>query len=119
MSTENRDEHIFEIQYLGGVSDNPIQAALLPNFKGVSSYGTEIGSNVPVPSFVATYDATDKRMIDRQGFYYTTYYTEGSGALKSVGNPYIYKHFDMVANGTSGVPGTNVSSLNIMNHQVC
>jgi hypothetical protein len=115
LSTENKDEHIFEIQYLGGVSDNPIQAALLPNFKGVSSYGTEVGSNVPVPSFVATYDATDKRIIDRQGFYYTNYYTEGSGALKSVGNPYIYKHFDIVANGTAGVPGTNVSSLNIMN----
>jgi hypothetical protein len=115
LSTENKDEHIFEIQYLGGVSDNPIQAALLPNFKGVSDYGTEIGSNVPVPAFVASYDANDKRIIDREGFYYTNYYTEGNGPLKSVGNPYIYKHFDIVANGTFGVKGTSVSSLNIMN----
>jgi len=115
LSTENKGEHIFEIQYLGGVSDNPIQAALLPNFKGVSSYGTEVGSNVPVPSFVNSYEVGDKRTIDRQGFYYTSYYTEGSGALKSVGNPYIFKHFDVVANGTSGTPGTNVSSLNVMN----
>lgn len=115
LSTENRGEHIFEIQYLGGVSDNPIQAALLPNFKGVSSLGTEVGSNVPVPAFVATYEAGDKRTIDRQGFYYTSYFTEGSGVLKPLGNPYIFKHFDVVANGTSGVPGTNVSSLNIMN----
>jgi len=115
LSTENRSEHIFEIQYLGGVADNPIQAALLPNFKGISSYGTEVGSNVPVPAFVNSYEAGDKRTIDRQGFYYTSYYTEGNGALKPLGNPYIFKHFDVVANGTSGVAGTNVSSLNLMN----
>ena len=115
LSTENKQEHIFEIQYLGGVADNPIQAALLPNFKGVSSLGTEVGSNVPVPAFVNSYEAGDRRTVDRQGFYYTSYYDEGDGPLKPVGNPYIFKHFDIVANGTSGVKGTNVSGLNLMN----
>ncbi|RYF38009.1 MAG: RagB/SusD family nutrient uptake outer membrane protein [Chitinophagaceae bacterium] len=115
LATENRGEHIFQIQYLGGVADNPIQEELLPNFKDVSSYGTEVGSNVPVPGFVASYEAGDKRTVDRQGFYYTSYYDGGNGALKPLGAPYIFKHFDIIANGTSGVPGTNVSSLNLMN----
>ncbi len=112
LSTENRGEHIFQIQYLGGVADNPMQTSMLPNFKGVSSYGTEVGSNVPVPDFVDSYEAGDKRTIDRQGFYYTSYYNEGNGALKDLGAPYIFKHFDVIANGTAGVAGTNVSSLN-------
>ena len=115
LTTENRQEHIFEIQYLGGVADNPIQTSLLPNFKGVSSYGTEVGSNIPVPAFVNSYEAGDLRTADRQGFYYTSYYDEGNGALKPLGAPYIFKHFDVIANGTSGVKGTNVSGLNLMN----
>lgn len=115
LATKNRTEFIFSIQYLGGVADNPIQSALLPNFKGISSFDTEVGSNVPVPGFVATYDATDKRIIDRQGFYYTSYYDEGNGALKPLGNPYIFKHFDVICHGTAGVKGTSVSSMNLMN----
>lgn len=109
---ENRGEHIFEIQYLSGVSDNPNQGILLPNFKAVSAYGTEIGSNVPTLTFYKSFEAGDLRAVDRQGFFYTSYYDEGSGALKDLSAPYIYKFFDVVANGTSGVKGTATSSLN-------
>jgi len=112
LSLENRVEHMFQIQYLGGVADNPFQGVQLPNFKGVSAYGTEIGSNVPTPAFFGSYEAGDKRTIDREGFFYTSYYTEGNGVLKQLGNAYIYKHFDIVANGTQGTAGTAVSSLN-------
>ncbi len=112
VSQENKGEHIFEIQYLVGVAENPMQAVLLPNFKGVSAYGTEIGSTVPTTQFYNSYEAGDKRAIDRQGFFYTNYYNEGSGALKNLSAPYIYKHFDVIAHGTSGVGGTGQSSLN-------
>ena len=112
LTMENRGEHIFEIQYLASVAGNPIQPILLPNFKGVSAYGTEVGSTVPTPAFYASYEAGDKRTIDRQGFFYTSYYTEGNGALKSLGAPYIFKHFDVPANGTLGVAGTTQSDLN-------
>lgn len=40
IAQENRGEQIFELQYLGGVADNPNQGILLPNFKDVSAYGT-------------------------------------------------------------------------------
>jgi hypothetical protein len=112
LGTENRQEHIFQLQYLGGVADNPYQGVLLPNFKGVSSLGTEQGTNVPVPAFVSSYAPGDRRTEDRVGFYYTSYYDEGSGPLKPLSAPYVFKHFDLISNGTFGVPGTNVSSLN-------
>jgi hypothetical protein len=112
---ENRVEHIFEIQYAAGIADNPNQGILLPNFKAVSAYGTEIGSTVPTRSFYNSFEPGDLRAVDRQGFFYTSYYHEGSGALKDLAAPYIYKHFDVVANGTAGVPGTAISGLNWMN----
>ena len=114
-ATENRGEFIFEIQYLSGVADNPNQGILLPNFKNVSAYGTEIGSTVPTTQFYQSYEAGDLRAVDRQGFYYTHYYDGGDGPLKDLSAPYIYKHFDVIANGTFGVKGTATSSLNWMN----
>ncbi len=112
---ENKGEQIFELQYLSGVADNPNQGILLPNFKEVSAYGTEIGSNVPTPQFYNSFEAGDLRAVDRQGFFYTHYYDAGNGALKDLSAPYIYKNFDVIANGTEGVKGTATSSLNWMN----
>lgn len=114
-SLENQQEQIFEIQYLGGVANNGNQAILLPNFKDVSAYGTEVGSTTPTTQFFNSFEAGDKRTVDRQGFFYTSYYSGGDGALKTLGAPYIYKHFDIGANGTSGKKGTAISGLNWMN----
>lgn len=110
IAQENRGEHIFQIQYAGGIADNPNQAILLPNFKGISAANTEIGSMVPVLQFYNSYEAADRRKMDRVGYFYTSYYTEGNGALKELAAPYIYKHFDSVFHGTAGRPGTNISS---------
>ncbi|HET9279560.1 MAG TPA: RagB/SusD family nutrient uptake outer membrane protein [Flavitalea sp.] len=112
ISQENRGEHIFQIQYLIGVSENPMQAILLPNFKGVSAYGTEVGSTVPTNQFYQSFEPGDKRVVEREGFFYTSYYNEGNGALKALSAPYIFKHFDVIAHGTSGLAGTAQSSLN-------
>lgn len=113
VATENKIEHIFEIQYLSGVADNPNQGILLPNFKGISAYGTQIGSTVPTLQFYKSYEPGDLRAVDRQGFFYTHYYNGGSDTvLKDLSAPYIYKFFDVVANGTLGKAGTATSSLN-------
>ena len=112
ISQENRGEHIFQIQYLIGVSENPMQSHLIPNFKGVSAYGTEIGSTVPTNQFYQSFEPGDKRVVEREGFFYTSYYNEGNGALKALSAPYIFKHFDVLAHGTSGLAGTGQSSLN-------
>ncbi|MCX2451097.1 RagB/SusD family nutrient uptake outer membrane protein [Pedobacter sp. PLR] len=110
--TENRKEHMFGIQYLASVSTNPMQQLLLPNFKDVSAYSDEVGSTVPTSNFYNSYEAGDLRAKDRVGFFYTSYYTGGFGELKQLNAPYIFKHFDVIANGTLGVKGTAQSSLN-------
>ena len=114
-SKENIGEHIFMIQYLGGVANNDMQAIMLPNFKDVSAYDTEIGSTVPSVAFVNTFEAGDKRVEDREGFFYTSYYDKGYEDLKNLGAPYIFKHFDVNAHGTFGKKGTTTSGLNRMN----
>jgi hypothetical protein len=112
VAQENKGEHIFQIQYLVGVADNPNMEELLPNFKEISAYGTEVGSNVPTSQFFQSFEAGDKRAVDRQGFFYTSYYHGGNGALKDLSAPYIFKHFDVIAHGTGGTAGTGQSSLN-------
>lgn len=112
-SQDNRGENIFQVQYQAGVADgNGFQDKQLPNFKEISAFGTEIGSMVPTLQFYNSYEATDKRREDRVGFFYTSYYDKGNGALKNLAAPYIYKHFDVDAHGTSGKAGTATSSLN-------
>lgn len=113
VANDNKGEHIFQIQYLVGVADNPMQGVLLPNFKEVSAYGTEIGSMVPVLQFYNSFEAGDKRKVDREGFFYTSYYNQGNGALKDLAAPYIFKFFDVAGHGTAGVAGTGNSSLNM------
>lgn len=112
LGQENKEEHMFEIQYLAIVAGNPMQQLLLPNFKNVSAYSDEIGSTVPTAQFYQSYEAGDLRAKDREGFFYTSYYDGGNGALKPLNAPYIFKHFDVVANGTAGVAGTTQSDLN-------
>ncbi|KIC96279.1 RagB/SusD family nutrient uptake outer membrane protein [Flavihumibacter solisilvae] len=111
-SMENKGEQIFQIQYLVGVADNPMQAIMLPNFKDISKFGTEVGSMVPVKAFYDSYEAGDLRTAERVGFFYTSYFDKGDGALRDLSSLYIYKHFDSVGHGTSGRPGTGNSSLN-------
>jgi starch-binding outer membrane protein, SusD/RagB family len=112
LAQENKGEHIFSIQYLANVSGNPMQQLLLPNFKNVSAWGDEMGTTVPTSQFYQSYEAGDKRAEDRQGFFYTSYYDGGNGALKTLGAPYVFKHFDVVAHGTTGTAGTTRSDLN-------
>lgn len=110
---KNKGEHIFQIQYAAGIADNNgIQDKLLPNFKDVSVFGTEIGSMVPTLQFYNSYEAGDKRKIDRQGFFYTSYYDKGYEQLKDLSAPYIFKFFDTAAHGTLGKPGSTSSSMN-------
>jgi hypothetical protein len=112
---ENTGEQIFMIQYLGGVANNDMQTHMLPNFKDVSAYDTEVGSTVPSLQFFNSFETGDKRVVDRQGFFFTSYYDKGFEALKNLGAPYIFKHFDANANGTLGKKGTTTSGLNRMN----
>ena len=109
----NRVEHIFSLQYTADVAENPM-GNMFPNFKPVSYRGPSgTGSSIPTVSFYESYEPGDLRAVNQQGWFYTSYYTNGNGAPFELGAPYIFKHFNVRANGTSGVAGTAKDNLNV------
>lgn len=112
-SLKNRIEHIFMLQYNSVVAGNPMDN-MYPNFKPVTFNGASgTGSTVPTLQFYNSYETGDLRAKDREGYFYTSYFTNGNGAPFQLGAPYIFKHFNVVANGTSGVAGTRTNNLNL------
>lgn len=112
-SLKNRIEHIFMLQYNTLVAGNPM-GNMLPNFKPVTFAGPSgTGSTVPTPAFYNSYEAGDLRAKNQEGYFYTSYFTNGSGAPFELGAPYIFKHFNTTAFGTSGAPGTRNNNLNV------
>lgn len=109
----NTKEHIFSLQYNNLVASNPM-GNTRPNFQPVTYRGPEgTGSSVPDISFFEAYETGDLRAVDREGWFYETYFRNGNGELFDLGAPYIFKHFNVTANGTSGVPGTGQDNLNL------
>jgi len=112
-SLKNEKEHIFMLQYNSVVASNPMDN-MYPNFKPVTYNGASgTGSTVPTLQFYKSYETGDLRAKDREGYFYTSYFTNGNGALFQLGAPYIFKHFNIIANGTSGVAGTRNNNLNV------
>lgn len=112
-STKNRIEHLFMLQYNTSVAGNPMDN-MFPNFKPVTYNGPSgTGSTVPTSFFYKSYEAGDLRAKDQDGYFYTTYFTNGNGARFDLGAPYIFKHFNRTANGTSGTAGTRQNNLNV------
>jgi starch-binding outer membrane protein, SusD/RagB family len=113
ISTENRVEHIFELQYFADVAGNPMEN-MLPNFKPATAYGASgTGSTVPTLSFFQSFEPGDLRAQNQMGYFYTSYFRDGSGAPYDLGAPYIFKHFNVVAFGAPGVTGTRRNDLNV------
>ncbi|WP_339702414.1 RagB/SusD family nutrient uptake outer membrane protein [Algoriphagus aquimarinus] len=110
---DNKLEHIFMLQYNVIVSGNPMND-MFPNFKPVTFAGPSgTGSTVPTEVFYESYEPGDIRAINQQGFFYTTYYQNGSGAEFDLGAPYIFKHFNQLALGTKDQPGNRNNNLNV------
>lgn len=110
---KNRIEHIFMLQYHVLVAGNPM-GNMLPNFKPVTFAGPGgTGSTVPTLAFYNSYETDDLRARNQEGYFYTSYFTNGSGAPFQLGAPYIFKHFNMTSAGSFGVPGTRNNNLNV------
>ncbi|WPR76142.1 RagB/SusD family nutrient uptake outer membrane protein [Algoriphagus sp. NG3] len=112
-NNDNKLEHIFMLQYNVIVAGNPMND-MFPNFKPVTFAGPSgTGSTVPTEEFYASFEPGDKRAVNQEGFFYTTYYTNGSGAEFDLGAPYIFKHFNQIALGSKDQPGTRANNLNV------
>ncbi|GAB3950391.1 RagB/SusD family nutrient uptake outer membrane protein [Spirosoma harenae] len=112
-SQKNRVEHLYMLQYNSVVASNPMDN-FYGNFKPINYNGpTGTGSSVPTPSFYKSFEAGDLRAKDQDGWFYTTYFTNGNGVRFELGAPYVFKHFNRTANGTFGVAGTRLNNLNV------
>ncbi|KAB7727037.1 RagB/SusD family nutrient uptake outer membrane protein [Rudanella paleaurantiibacter] len=112
-SLKNRTEHLFQLQYNAVVAGNPMDN-FYGNFKPINFNGpTGTGSSIPTLSFYNSYETGDLRTKDQEGYFYTTYFTNGTGARFELGRPYVFKHFNRTSNGTQGVAGTRNNNLNV------
>lgn len=109
----NTKEHIFSLQYNDLVAGNPM-GNTRPNFQPVTYRGPEgTGSTVPDISFYNSFEDGDLRTVDREGWFYTSYFRNGREELFDLGAPFIFKHFNVIANGTFETPGTAQDNLNL------
>lgn len=112
-TNDNLLEHIFMLQYNIIVAGNPMNN-MFPNFKPVTFQGPSgTGSTVPTNEFYNSYEEGDLRAVNQEGFFYTSYYTNGSGEPFDLGAPYIFKHFNQRALGSAGNPGNRANNLNV------
>ncbi|NIJ51240.1 RagB/SusD family nutrient uptake outer membrane protein [Dyadobacter arcticus] len=110
---KNRLEHLFQIQYNTIVAGFPLND-YFPNFKAVTFAGPGgTGSTIPTLSFYNSYEKGDLRTKDQEGWFYTSYFTNGNGAKFELGAPYVFKHFNITALGGEGVTPTKLNNLNV------
>lgn len=110
---KNRVEHLFQIQYNTVVQGFPLND-FFPNFKAVTYAGPSgTGSTVPTLSFYRSYETGDLRTKDQEGWFYTTYYTNGTGEKFDLGAPYVFKYFNIAALGGPGITPTRLNNLNV------
>jgi hypothetical protein len=108
MTTKNRGEHIFMVQFNGpAINSNGLQVSIIPYNQGISAYSDETGAIFANKEFVESYEPGDKRTQEKQ-FYYKSF-TLSSDRTKTVdlGGYYIYKHFDTEAHLSTTTSGLN------------
>ena len=108
----NAGEAIFQAQYLGGVNDmsNFVQC-LLPTQSHISQLGDEYGTDIPTLGYIASYNPADKRIQDRQMFFYSDTYAKkfdpNQGPADKFSQGYVYKYYDSAAIKNGG--GANLN----------
>jgi hypothetical protein len=99
---KNVEENIFMVQFRTGLIPSPWQVSIIPYNKNISAYSDETGGLYSTDEFVKSYDANDLRAKEKQ-FFFTSFTNESNRNQQvNLGGYFIYKHFDNVAQTTSG-----------------
>ena len=108
----NKGEAIFQAQFLAGTRDNGIVQVSLPLASQIS-LNDENGTFVPSLAYHDAYSAVDKRVQDRQYFFYSdtrsTKYDANEGPAAKFSMPFLYKYYDKVSIKVTGKSGLNWS----------
>jgi hypothetical protein len=106
-ANKNKDENIFQAQYTALILPSAWQSAIVPYNKGISVYDGQGGAIFAEVPFLNSYETGDKRRQEKQFFY--KFYTLASDRTQTIdlGNTYVYKLFDVVANESTASSGLN------------
>jgi hypothetical protein len=96
---KNRDELIFQVQYLASVKTNRITEFISPS--GISKLTSELGTVTPIKAFVDSYEPGDKRTKEKQ-FYFTKAFARGSTTKTVDFAPALYKFWLEEGAGAAG-----------------
>ena len=96
---KNKQELIFQVQYLGSVKVNRITEFISPS--GISKLTSDLGTVVPIKEFISSYELNDKRMEEKQ-FYFTESFAKGSSTKIIKFTPSLYKFWLEEAAGQNG-----------------
>jgi hypothetical protein len=110
-SQKNRGENIFMAQFAAYILPSSWQVSIIPYNRGISNYSDETGGIFANQDFVESYEAGDKRTAEKE-FYYTSYtLRDDRTQTLELGDYYIYKHFDEVAQTSTTSSGMNWTIL--------
>lgn len=98
---KNQGEFILQAQYLGGVAENNMSAMIIPYNSGISRFGDEYGSLMPIRAFINTYEEGDARAAER-GFFFTRSPRVSSPSETLTFQPALYKYWLEAAGGVTG-----------------
>ncbi|MCW3109750.1 MAG: RagB/SusD protein [Segetibacter sp.] len=96
---KNKDELIFQVEYLTGVKTNRITEFVTP--KGISKLTSDLLAVSPIQEFVNSYEKGDKRVEQKQ-FYFTQDFAVGSSTNILKFPPALYKLYLEEAAGAKG-----------------
>lgn len=104
---KNLGENIFMIQYAAFIQPSNWQVSIIPYNRGISNYSAETGGIFAQEEFVKSYEAGDKRAEEKE-FYYTSYtLRDDRSKTLELGDYYIFKHFDELAQTNTTSSGMN------------
>lgn len=103
----NTGENIFQAQFSTLISPSYWQSAIVPYNKGISAYSAQSGAIFADLPFVSSFEIGDKRVAEKQ-FFYRTYTLQSDRTVTiDLGNHYIYKLFDVLAQTSTTSSGLN------------
>ena len=107
VADKNQGEHIFMAQFAAFIMPSTWQVAILPYNRGISAYNAETGGIFANRDFVRSFEEGDKRAEEKEFFYTEFSLRSDRNAVLQLGDYYIYKHFDELAQLETTSSGLN------------
>lgn len=108
---DNQGGAIFQIQYVSGLRDNGFISTTLPLASQISMFGDENGTGIPSVAYYESYNAADKRILDRVYFFgddtKSLKYDPNESPAAKFAVKFLYKYYD-----TEAIKITSQSGLN-------